>query len=196
LNDIRGLGCADEKFPSVAARTSGASDFIRATVCTISSSPPDYLKCEDPPVDEESAEVSSGVMVPVIISIVLPESTDDVLWAIMQGERVNFQSPALSRESDEIWKALFLEHSQQYAFSLITNKEHPGSEKIRYSITALREEGQTIVLLEGSRSEERRTFEVAFANSNCIGSGGKCTFSDSCCIGRCVRGYCRRSYLR
>jgi hypothetical protein len=194
----RGRGCADAKFPSVAARTSASSDFIRATVCGTSSSPPDYLDCADLPIEEVSADsedVSSGTMIPVILSIILPEPTNDISWSIMQGDRIIFQSPALSEERSEIGRALFLEYSQQYTFSLSTREDHPWTEEIQYSITALHE-GRTIVLLDGFGRADQRPFEVTFVDSNCIGQGGRCTFSDTCCAGRCVRGYCRQTHIR
>lgn len=77
----RGYGCAHPYFPGVFSRVSYFADFIKMTICDISTNPPPEYDC-----DNVVALPSEENSVPITVIIQLDDHPAETSWSILRKE--------------------------------------------------------------------------------------------------------------
>lgn len=100
-----GLGCALDSFPGVYARISAEEDWIRNTVCELSSDPPDYLGCDV----EGSFGGARLALAEVTIAIELDGEPADTSFVLEEdpGLAAKTASAGRTAQVDGVWQVPF-----------------------------------------------------------------------------------------
>jgi hypothetical protein len=120
----RGFGCALPAFPGVYGRVSDQIEWIKSTICQISSNPPADFDCANiyPPV---LVPGDGRVSVPVTIIIQFDDFPEEISWSITEKEAgnvlVEVPAGAYNGDRSRVQETVFLPAGSTFVFSIEDN---------------------------------------------------------------------------
>ncbi|KAL3924346.1 MAG: hypothetical protein SGARI_006052, partial [Bacillariaceae sp.] len=155
-----GFGCAHQYFPGVFSRVSYFSEWVKLTICSISSNPPTEFNCGNVvtlPTDENS--------VPVTIVLQLDDHPAEISWSIVRKETdttlVNVLAGTYTVAQETIQETVFLPPGSNNYFKIFDAYgdglccDTPGN----YRVVLGREEDGDVLLSGGGDFGKERWHE-------------------------------------